>query len=150
MRNFLVILIVCLPKPFYYWIPFSQSSTRQYTHLVCSQWQPRWRGLCQACFGPRHWTGMLSLAPSWAPPSSRGLQARVWKASHVDLNAPSSACTGARDERWEDRRERCEKDKGSAFPIWGQSWHDDIVYIYIVSIFSALLSSHSLAHHNVT
>lgn len=39
---------------------------------------------------------MLSLAPNQAPPSNRGLQSRVWKASHVDLNAPSSAWSGAR------------------------------------------------------
>lgn len=63
---------------------------------MCSQWQPRWRGQCQAYFGPGHWTGKLSLAPSRAPPSSRGLQARVWKPSHVDLNAPSLACSGVR------------------------------------------------------
>lgn len=75
---------------------------------MCSQWQPRWRDLCQAYFGPRCWTGKLSLAPSQAPPSSPGLQARVWKASHADLNAPSSACSDVRVRKeWRDRRLEC-------------------------------------------
>lgn len=94
-----------MPNTFYFWISLSQSRSRRYTHLVCSQWQPRWRGLCQACFGPGHWIGMLSLALNQAPPSNRGFQARVWKASHVDLNAPSSACTGARIRgEWKGRK----------------------------------------------
>lgn len=81
---------------------------QQPTHLVCSQWQPRWRGLCQVCLWPERWTGMLSLAPSRAPPSSRGLQARVQRASHVDLNAPSSACAGVR-RRCEQTSQEMEK-----------------------------------------
>lgn len=87
-----------------------QSSSSDFIYLVCSQWQPRWRDLCQAYFGPGCWIGKLSLAPSQAPPSSPGLQAQVWKASHVDLNAPSSACSEVRMRKeWRDRRDFLKK-----------------------------------------
>lgn len=94
--GFLVADTEGLPELFYDWILLSWLSRGGCPYLVCSQWQPRWRGLCQVCWWPRHWTGMSSLAQGRAPQSSHGLQARQQKASHVDLNAPSSACSQVR------------------------------------------------------
>lgn len=96
---------------------------------------------------------MLSLALSRAPPSSRGLQAQVWKASHTDLNAPSSACTGfmmrCRHTDRKDVEEINQEVRGRLFFIFRTKMDIDLQQLQLYSsLFSAPVSSHSVAHYN--
>lgn len=114
------------------------------THLMCSQWQPRWRGLCRACSEPGRWTGTSSLAPNQAPASSHGLQAQVWKASHVDPDAPSSACAGDVRHAGKNNQhtvQNVEKKKKGVFRFRVQSFSHNHYH------HTALISAAALTHH---